>query len=140
MSEDVATTENAVETERTTKMQNPVKAGPVRERVAVRMHPDTRERVNYWAKKRELSANEYIALAVEEKIARENGDYELPTLELQRLNQMIDQVVALTTSSENLQSTVVAGFESLLGLTRGDSYLTDQEDGDLPVPSVGLGE
>jgi len=54
----------------------------------IRLHPDTAQRVDYWRRQRELSSdNEYIVLAVEEKIARENGDYDLPTLEIQRLNQ-----------------------------------------------------
>lgn len=105
-------------------------------RKTLRLHPDTVERVDYWSKKRELSENEYIALAVEEKIARENGDYELPTLEQHRLNQLIDEVKALSTNTANLEAVVTSGFDSLLGLTRGDSYLTDDEDGELGIPDM----
>lgn len=103
----------------------------VRERVAIRLHPDTKERVNYWAEKHGVSANEYMAEAVEAAIRRENGDYDLPTLETQRLNQLIDQQAALETSVNNLQTIAVNGFDSLMGLTRGDSYLLDEEDGEL---------
>lgn len=110
-----------------------------RVRKPVRIHPDTAQRVNYWAAKHELSENEYIALAIEEKIARENGDYDLPTLEQQRLNQLIDEIRALSTNAANLEAVVTSGFDSLLGLTRGDSYLLDEENGELGIPEDTLG-
>jgi len=106
---------------------------PDRIRKVIRLHPDTAQHVNYWSAKRELSENEYLVQAVEEKIARENGDYDLPTLELMRLNQLIDEIKALSTNSANLEIVVTTGFDSLLGLTRGDSYLLDDEDGELAV-------
>lgn len=110
--------------------------GPDRVRKPVRLHPDTAQRVTYWSKKRELSENEYIVLAVEEKIARENGDYELPTLEQYRMNQLIDEIRALSANSANLERVVVSGFDSLVGLTRGDSYLLDEENGELGIPDT----
>jgi hypothetical protein len=109
---------------------------PDRVRKPVRLHPDTAQRVGYWATKRELSENEYMAVAIEEKIARENGDYELPTLEQYRLNQLIDEVRALSTNAANLEAVVTSGFDSLLGLTRGDSYLLDEENGELGIPDT----
>ncbi|ROR76128.1 hypothetical protein SAMN06295974_3724 [Plantibacter flavus] len=109
---------------------------PGRVRKAVRMHPDTFQRVTYWASKRELSENEYLVEAIEEKIARENGDYDLPTLEIARLNQLVDELGALSRNTANLERVVTGGFDSLLGLTRGDSYLLDAEAGDLDVPDT----
>jgi len=106
---------------------------PERVRKPVRLHPDTAERVNYWATKLELSENEYMVLAIEEAIARANGDYELPTLEQYRLNQLIDETKAMSTNVANLERIVTSGFDSLLGLTRGDSYLLDEENGELGV-------
>ncbi|WP_200811444.1 hypothetical protein [Plantibacter flavus] len=100
------------------------------------MHPDTFQRVTYWASKRELSENEYLVEAIEEKIARENGDYDLPTLEIARLNQLVDELGALSRNTANLERVVTGGFDSLLGLTRGDSYLLDAEAGDLDVPDT----
>lgn len=102
-----------------------------RVRKALRLHPDTVAQVIYWAKKEGLSENEYMVLAIEEKIARANGDYELPTLEQQRLNQLIDEVRALSTNQANLETVITSGFDSLIGLTRGDGYLLDAEDGEL---------
>lgn len=106
----------------------------------IRLHPDTNQRLDYWRKKRGLASdNEYIALAVEEKIARENGDYDLPTLEIQRLNQIIDEMRANSTNLANLERVVTSGFGSLLGLTRGDSYLLDDESGELSGPDASMG-
>lgn len=109
---------------------------PDRFRKLVRLHPDTAQRVNYWATKLDLSENEYMVLAIEEKIARANGDYDLPTLEQNRLNQQIDETKTLSTNIANLEKVVTSGFDSLLGLTRGDSYLLDEENGELGVPDT----
>lgn len=104
--------------------------GP-RLRVPVRLHKDTKERAAYWADKAGISVNEYMAEAVEEKIRRENGDYDLPTLEIARLNQLVDEMAALTTNVGNLETVTLTGFNSLMGLTRGDNYLLDDEDGEI---------
>lgn len=104
-----------------------------RERTVVRLHPDTKQRVGYWSKRRGFdSANEYIVEAIEEKIRRENLDYDLPTLEIARLNQVVDEMKANSTNLANLERVVTQGFDSLIGLTRGDNnYLSDDEDGEL---------
>lgn len=104
-----------------------------RVRKTLRFHPDTVQQASYWAKKHDIEENEYLVLAVEEKIARENGDYDLPTLEQYRLNQLIDEIRALSTNQANLEQVVTTGFDSLLGLTRGDSYLLDDESGELGI-------
>lgn len=102
-----------------------------RVRFPVRLHPDTKTRVEYWAQKHDLSANDYAAEAIEAAIRRENQDYDLPTLELQRLNQMIDEVKSLSSNQQNLEAVIRSGFDSILGLVRGDNYLLDPEDGEL---------
>ena len=113
---------------------DPQPASTTRVRKTLRFHPDTVERVKYWCAKRGLDENDYLVLAVEEKIARENGDYNLPSLEAQRLNQLIDEQKANSASIASLEQIVVSGFDSLLGLTRGDSYLLDAESGELGAP------
>jgi hypothetical protein len=102
-----------------------------RVRVAVRLRKDTDQRARYWADKANISVNEYISEALEEKIRRENGDYELPTLEQARLNQLIDEVASLSTNVANLETVTVSGFDALMGLTRGDNYLLDPEEGEI---------
>ncbi|WP_311245445.1 MULTISPECIES: hypothetical protein [unclassified Microbacterium] len=104
---------------------------PERIRKWMRLHADTVKNVEYWRNKREMTEQEYLELAVEEKIARENGDFDVPDLLVQRQNQILDALLAFATSNANLERVVVSGFDSLLGLTRGDSYLTDAEDGEL---------
>lgn len=103
-----------------------------RKHVGVRVHTDTMERAKYWASRRGFSsANEYIVHAVEEQIRRENLDYDLPTLEIARLNQLVDEVKTLSTNQANLERVMTTSLESLIGLTRGDNYLLDPEDGEL---------
>lgn len=102
-----------------------------RVRVAVRLHPDTNERVRYWASKHNVSANEYIVSAVEAAIRRENGDYDLPTLEQARLGQLIDEMHSLSSAVTNLATLNISGFDSLLGLVKGESTYLGDEDGEL---------
>ncbi|WP_030895386.1 hypothetical protein [Streptomyces sp. NRRL F-5053] len=103
-----------------------------RERVFIRLSPEDKQRAQYWADKRGFSSvNEYLVEAVAEQIRRENLDYDLPTLEIARLNEIIDQFKALSTNCANLERVVTSGFESLIGLTRGDNYLLSHEDGEL---------
>jgi hypothetical protein len=106
---------------------------PDRVRKWLRLHPDTVQRVQYWSAKRELTEQEFYEQAVEEKIARMNGDYDLPTLEILRLNQLVDEMKTLSTNVANLERVSTTGFDSLLGLTRGDSYLLDDENGELSI-------
>lgn len=104
-----------------------------RVRKSMRLQADTVAQIDYWRRKRGLTEQEYMVLAVEEKIARENRDYDLPTLEIQRLNQLVDEMRANSTNLANLEAVVTTGFDSLLGLTRGDSYLLDDENGELSM-------
>ena len=98
----------------------------------VRLSSNDKERAKYWADKHGFgSVNDYVTEAVVEKIQRENQDYDLPTLEIARLNQLVDELKALSTNQANLERVITQGFDSLLGLTRGDAYLLDPEDGEL---------
>ncbi len=117
-----------------TQMADKVGGKPAKEateRIAFRMPEIMAEHLRYWSKKHGVSMNEYALEAFARAIAWENQDYPLPTLEQQRLNQMLDEMKAMTTSLRNLEHVTVTGFDSLLGLTRGDSYLMDEEDGEL---------
>ncbi|MFD4574720.1 hypothetical protein ACFWNK_21860 [Streptomyces sp. NPDC058417] len=103
-----------------------------RQGMFIRLNAVDKQRAEYWADKRGFSSlNEYVAEAVAEKIRRENLDYDLPTLEIARLNELVDQTAALAKNTANLERVVTMGFDSLIGLTRGDNYLLDDEDGGL---------
>lgn len=103
-----------------------------RERAVLRLHADDKQRADYWADRRGYSStNEYMAEAVIEKIRRENFDYDLPTLEIARMNQLVDEVAALSRNQANLERVMTSGFDAIIGLTRGENYLRDQEEGQL---------
>lgn len=103
-----------------------------RERVFSRLSSEEKQRAEYWAQKRGFaSVNEYVAEAVAEKIRRESLDFDIPDLLTARINQLIDEVKANSTNTANLERVVTMGFDSLIGLTRGDNYLLDEENGEL---------
>lgn len=98
-------------------------------RITASLDEESYERLKYWADKYDMSVNEYMKEAIEFKIRWDNKDYDLPALEIQRLNQLIDIVKVLSENTQSLESVVIHGFDSLLGLVRGDNYLLDEEDG-----------
>ncbi|KII27037.1 membrane protein [Arthrobacter sp. AK-YN10] len=96
------------------------------------MSSDEKQRAEYWAQRRGYpSVNEYYAEAIAEKVRRENLDFDIPDLLTARINQVVDELKALSTNNANLERVVTMGFDSLLGLTRGDNYLLDDENGEL---------
>ena len=100
-------------------------------RVTVTITEEKFKLLEYWADKHDISINEYLGDAIDTAIAYENRDYDLPTLEVQRLNQLVDAMAVLSTNVKALESTVNSGLGSLIGLTRGDNYLLEHEDGDI---------
>lgn len=90
------------------------------------------EKLVFWANKKGMSANQFMANAIDLAIQFESGNYELQTLEQQRLNQLVDVIETLSFNVKGLEDMVKYGFDSLLGLTRGDNYLLDrEEDGEI---------
>ncbi len=100
-------------------------------RVTATITEDTFQKLQYWADKKHISINQYLNEAIDSAIAYENQDYPLPTLEQARLNQLLDQMAVLSSNVKSMESVIVSGFDSLIGLTRGDNYLLEHEDGDL---------
>ena len=91
---------------------------------------ETRERMRYWAAKQGISLNEWLGEAIELKIAHANGDYDLPTAEQHRLNQLIEVILVLSSNTKNLERTFTAGIETLLNTALGDgvgNYLAEVE-------------
>ena len=100
-------------------------------RVTATVTEETFKRLEYWSSKKGISINQYLNEAIDKAIAYENRDYPLPTLEQARLNQLIDIQAQLSSNIKSLESVVVSGFDSLLGLTRGDNYLIEHQNGEL---------
>lgn len=82
-------------------------------------------------RKRKCQFNEFVPVLLEQYIGIKNGDYQLPTLEIQRLNQLIETVNVLSRNMQSLESITVNGFDSLLSLTKGDNYLLEDDDSDI---------
>lgn len=108
-----------------------------RVRKYARLSPDDDARLRYWAQSRGISESEFIEEAVRYYIAHLNGDYDLPTLEQQRLNQLTDAIVELVAADRSLSAVVTNGFKSLLVMTRGENYLMDAEVGDFEFDGNG---
>jgi hypothetical protein len=104
---------------------------PARVPTQIRFHSTSKQRGEYWASKNNISFNEYVSEALDEKVRRENQDYDLPTLEIARLNQLVDEMKALSTNQANLERILIKGLDSLLGLARGDSNYLGDETGEL---------
>lgn len=103
-----------------------------RKSLVIRMHPDLHQRVKYWSERDGAeSMNEWIQEAIEQRIARANGDYDLPTAEVARLNQLIDGYEAMARNMESLEKVILTMSDSMISMARGDSYLLDADDGEL---------
>lgn len=101
-------------------------------RHTTRLSPELARMLQYWSSKGDYdSASDYIAQAVQEKIERENQDYDLPTLEIARLNQLVDVSKGIETNLGSLERVVLALSDTVIGLTRGDNYLAKDDDGEL---------
>jgi len=98
----------------------------------------TYDQVDYWAKKKQVSRNEILRDAIEFYISHQNKDYDLPSLEIQRLNQLIDNIAVLSSNIDSLEKVIVSGFDSLISLTRGDNYLLDDDDGELSDSDIDM--
>lgn len=100
-------------------------------RFTVNSQDETYDKIKYWSERENQTMTDFIEDAVNFKIKHLVGDYDLPTLEAQRLNQILDLLRVLSDNQQALESVVVHGFDSLLGLTRGDNYLLEESGEDL---------
>lgn len=105
--------------------------GESQHRLTLRLSQTDFEKLAFWANKNEMSISEFVPLLLEQYIEIYNGNYQLPTLEVQRLNQLIESQAVLSRNVSALESIVINGFDSLLSLTKGDNYLMEEEDGEL---------
>lgn len=100
-------------------------------RLTLRLSDKDYDRLSYWADHVGVSMNEFVPMILDRWVDIENGNYELPTLEAARLNQLIDTVLGMSKNMQSLETVVINGFDSLLQLTKGDNYLlAHQEDGE----------
>ena len=100
-------------------------------RVTLRFSDDDYMMLQHWAKKKDMPVSEFVREAIQFRINWFLKDYELAPLEVQRLNQIVDIITTLTYNVASLEGVITSGFDSLLGLTRGDNYLLDEDGGDM---------
>lgn len=100
-------------------------------RLNMRMYPEDHNYLTHWAERFGMDQTEFLVAAMYHYVKWRNQDYDLPTAEIQRLNQMIDAVQNLAINQEHLEKSVVNGFDAMLGIIRGDNYLVEEEDGEL---------
>jgi hypothetical protein len=100
-------------------------------RVTATIDQDLYAQLEYWAKRRSVSINEYLGDAIVKAIKFENKDYDLPTAEIARLNQIVDALTVNSANLKALEDVVIHGFDSILNITKGDNYLLEYEDGDI---------
>ena len=101
------------------------------ERINCRVYPDEHAFVTYWKDEFDMSMTEFLMESARHYVKWRCQDYDLPTAEIQRLNQMIDAVQSLTANQERLTQVVTSGFDSMIGIMRGDNYLVDEDKGGL---------
>lgn len=101
------------------------------ERHSMRMYPDDFQKLVYWADQFDMDRTEFLIASMHHYIKWRNQDYDLPTAEIQRLNQMVDGLQSLVVSQGSLEASVISGFNTMLGIIRGDNYLVDEENGEL---------
>lgn len=101
------------------------------DRHSMRMYPDDFQKLVYWSEQFDMDRTEFLIAAMHHYIKWRNQDYDLPTAEIQRLNQMVDGLQSLVASQGSLETSVISGFNTMLGIIRGDNYLVDEEDGEL---------
>lgn len=78
-----------------------------------------------------MDRTEFLISAMNHYIQWKNGDYDLPTAERQRMNQMVDAVQSLVVSQGHLEQSLVNGLDAMLGIIRGENYLIEEDDGEL---------
>lgn len=100
-------------------------------RHSMRMHTKDFERMAYWSEQYGMDRTEFLITSMNHYIKWRNQDYDLPTAEIQRLNQMVDAMNNLASRQENLENSVINGFDAILGIFRGDNYLLEKEDGEM---------
>ena len=99
-------------------------------RLTVRLDAETHATAMKQAKASGVPLNEYVAAAIAEKAAHDNGQWDdVPDIIVTRLGQLIDTTASLTSSFACNTQAILAALRSLVELTRGDSsYLATDEE------------
>ncbi len=108
----------------------PISENASRHRVSVRLSDKDAEMLNYWSDKLDMTKTELLIVGLRHYVGWQNADYDLPTAEVARLNQLVEAVDTLTSNQKNMETTIMNGLDSVVGLVRGENYLAD-DGGDI---------
>lgn len=102
-------------------------------RVTLRIPSDLKAKLQFFAERRDLGMSEYMAFALENQFARDNGHFDGETLMSSRINAHSDAVEGLKHEVRNLSGTVQALMHMMSTLVTGETDLLDisDEDGEL---------
>lgn len=97
-------------------------------RVTLRLPAEDYDKLTALAEHNKLSINKFVSDIIDFYQLTHYGNYELPSLEIQRLNQIVERLDRLELSHKTLTKIVVDSFSDLLKLTHGDNYLLEAEE------------
>lgn len=97
-------------------------------KMSLRLTEDEFERLDYYSKKWGKTKTDIMLDSFDHYHRWVNADYDIPTAEIQRLNQVVDVVNRLVVSQENLERSTISGIESIIGFVRGENYLSDLDE------------
>ena len=100
-------------------------------RVTATVDKDVFQKLQYIADKKGISMSDLLRDAIDLKIRYENEDYyPLAKIEAERINQLYEHILVLSSNIKNLELVTTNGFASLLDVTKGDDYLYEGDVGD----------
>jgi predicted DNA-binding protein len=100
-------------------------------RVTATIDKSTQQKLLYIAEKKGVTMSDILRDAIDLKIRYENEDYyPLAKIEAERINQLYEHIVVLSSNIKNLELVTTNGFASLLDITKGDDYLYEGDVGD----------
>lgn len=92
--------------------------------ITVRLDSETTNLCDYWYRKLNFkSRTAFVKAAISFYIAYKNGDYQLPSAEITRINQLITEIQSQNVQLANLTKSVNQGFDTILNLS--DKSITD---------------
>lgn len=99
-------------------------------RITVRLSEEDYDRIKHFAKREDTSVNQFIIDAANHYADWILKDFDVPTAEVKRLNQLIESMNRLTASSEAVHSTVINAVDSIYNMTLDKDLFSQDKGGD----------
>ena len=109
---------------------------PNTKRVTATVSDRTFERLTFWAESKGISINQFLNDAIDLAIDFENRRFPMSTMEMARMDEMIDALNSLSSNQRSLENMIQSFLNMMIRMTRGDNYLLNDQDGDLLTDEV----